>query len=78
MSLRPNVRFYDAADSHQHDLGRRSWDLTANHIAAISHTEDAFLSLSRLVRLPPIVEIGQRREHHTTMKSIIIAVNLVN
>lgn len=74
MALRSNVRLYDAAKSHQHD-----WEEDRGQsYRCYNNTEDAFLSLSRLVRLPPIVEIGQRREHHTTMKSIIIAVNLVN
>ena len=35
-------------------------------------------SLFRLVRLSPIITVGLRRKHHTTMNCIIIAVRLMS
>ena len=74
VALPANVRFYDAADSHQHDLGRGSWDSLANHRPGILIPR----SLFRLVRVSPIITVGLRRKHHTTMNCIIIAVRLMS
>lgn len=74
VALPANVRFYDAADSHQHDLGRGSWDSLANHRPGILIPR----SLFRLVRVSPIITVGLRRKHHTTMNWYFIAVRLTS
>lgn len=78
VALPANVRFYDAADSHQHDLGRGSWDSLANHRPGI------LIPRKRLVLIPTSPSVS---DHHCRTKAetphnnemcIIIAVRLTS
>ena len=78
VALPAKVRFYDAADSHQHDLGRGSWDSLANHRPGI------LIPRKRLVLIPTSPSVS---DHHCRTKAetphnnemcIIIAVRLTS
>jgi hypothetical protein len=72
-----NVRFYDAPDSHQHDLGSildGDREIVQPISVLLFSCRGSVFSVSRLCRLPPMHCVGQRRKHHTTMKCFIIAV----